>query len=78
MKTPNLNDKKDAKEAESIKQGLRAEYIFRYIEQKEREFKQLRHSLLKSIVAKQRQKIAYESKRWDEKFKVLFVILVIR
>jgi hypothetical protein len=77
MKTPKSNEKRDAKEAESIKQGLRAEYIFRYIEQKEREFKQQRNSLLKSIVAKQRQKIAYESKRWEDKVKV-FVILVIR
>jgi hypothetical protein len=73
METPNQNEKNDTKEAESVKKGLRAESLFRYIEKKENEFKQQRYSLLKSIVAKQRQKIAYASERWDKKLKVLMI-----
>lgn len=70
MKKPNQNDKNDSKEAESIKKGLRAECLFRYIEKKDKEFKQHRLFLLKSIVAKQREKIAYQSEKWEKKLKV--------
>ena len=63
-------EKCDSKESESIRKGLRAESLFRYIEKKEKELREQRLSLLKSIVAKQRQKIAYESQKWEEKLKV--------
>ncbi len=66
--------KNDLKESESYKKGLRAESLFRYIEMKEQELKRSRLLLLKSIVSKQRQKIAYESEKWERKLEVILIL----
>ena len=78
MEKQNINEKNDSKEAESFKKGVRAECLFRYIEKKDKEFKQHRLSILKSIVAKQRQKIVLESKKWEKKLKVFFSLFIFR
>ena len=49
------------------KRAVRAISLFNYIDKKEIEFKNQRHAILKSIVARQRIKIENASLKWNQK-----------